>query len=158
MDEALYYFRANVLFRTFEVQGDADRVLVYVTLFASQCLQEVATARCEVKADVQKVLRQLGGASTFALPGVAGFPVSAIISCAPSERGACCAHAARAPRNRRRPSGMHPARLAEPMRQYLKQLRAVTAERLYDRLINEDGSVNKWWLSFSKRKFMGKSL
>lgn len=36
VDEALYYFRANVLFRSFEVNGDADRVLAYLTLFISQ--------------------------------------------------------------------------------------------------------------------------
>lgn len=36
MDEALFYFRANVLFRSFEVKNDADRVLVYVTLFTAK--------------------------------------------------------------------------------------------------------------------------
>lgn len=36
VDEAVDYFRANVLFRSFEVKGPADRVLVYLTLFIQQ--------------------------------------------------------------------------------------------------------------------------
>jgi actin related protein 2/3 complex subunit 3 len=36
VDEALTLFRANVLFRNFEVQGSADRVLIYLTLFIHQ--------------------------------------------------------------------------------------------------------------------------
>lgn len=36
VDEALFYFRANVLFRSFEVKNDADRILVYVTLFTAK--------------------------------------------------------------------------------------------------------------------------
>ena len=32
VEEALYYFRANVFFRNFEMKGAADRVLVYLTL------------------------------------------------------------------------------------------------------------------------------
>ena len=33
VDEAIAYFRANVLFKSFEVKGSADRVLAYLTLF-----------------------------------------------------------------------------------------------------------------------------
>jgi len=32
-DEALNYFRANVLFSQFEVKGPSDRTLIYLTLF-----------------------------------------------------------------------------------------------------------------------------
>lgn len=32
------YFRANVLFRNFEVKGGADKTLIYLTLHAVQCL------------------------------------------------------------------------------------------------------------------------
>lgn len=38
IDEVLTYFRANVLFRNFEVKGSADRTLIYLTLHAAQCL------------------------------------------------------------------------------------------------------------------------
>ena len=39
IDEALYAFRANILFRNFEVKGAADKLLIYLTLFINQCLK-----------------------------------------------------------------------------------------------------------------------
>lgn len=38
IEETLNYFRANVLFRNFEVRGPADRTMIYLTLHAVQCL------------------------------------------------------------------------------------------------------------------------
>lgn len=38
IDETLNFFRANVLFRNFDVRGGADRTLIYLTLHAVQCL------------------------------------------------------------------------------------------------------------------------
>jgi len=46
----------------------------------------------------------------------------------------------------------------ETFKAYLKQARTECSERLLDRFYNEDGTQNKWWMSFSKRKFMGKEL
>lgn len=39
VDETLYTFRANILFRNFEVKGPADKLLIYLTLFVCQCLK-----------------------------------------------------------------------------------------------------------------------
>ncbi|CAM9714366.1 unnamed protein product, partial [Choristocarpus tenellus] len=39
--EALYFFRANVLFRNFEIKGAADRTLIYLTFYTQQCLKEL---------------------------------------------------------------------------------------------------------------------
>lgn len=39
VEETLYNFRANVLFRNFEVKGPADKLLIYLTLFVCQCLK-----------------------------------------------------------------------------------------------------------------------
>lgn len=41
VDEILDYFRANVLFSSFEMQGSADRVLVYGTFFVQLCLRKL---------------------------------------------------------------------------------------------------------------------
>lgn len=41
VDEALRLFRANVLFRNFEVLGPADRTLIYLTLFIHQVRRDV---------------------------------------------------------------------------------------------------------------------
>ena len=39
VDETIYTYRANVLFRNFEVKGPADKLLIYLTLFVCQCLR-----------------------------------------------------------------------------------------------------------------------
>lgn len=52
---------------------------------------------------------------------------------------------------------------AEQLRQYLSQVRQELAIRLLARIYEDaagvgDGKPSKWWLSFKKRQFMGKSL
>lgn len=48
---------------------------------------------------------------------------------------------------------------AEQLRQYLSQVRQELAVRLLARVYDGDETKpSKWWLSFTKRKFMGKSL
>jgi actin related protein 2/3 complex subunit 3 len=52
---------------------------------------------------------------------------------------------------------------AETLRQYLMQVRQELAIRLLARIFDDGNGgqadkPSKWWLSFSKRKFMGKSL
>ena len=41
IDEAIIYFRANVLFKNFNIEGDADKPLVYITFFNQKCLEKV---------------------------------------------------------------------------------------------------------------------
>lgn len=81
---------------------------------------------------MRRSVRSLASESTIKLPGDSGFPLSSIMQCDASHRDA--------------------------VRAYFKQLRMVTAERLFARIVEDDGTLNKWWLSFHKRKFMNKSL
>ncbi|CAO3697721.1 unnamed protein product [Rhizopus stolonifer] len=46
---------------------------------------------------------------------------------------------------------------ADQMKQYFQQLRQELALRLVGR-IYVDGQLSKWWMCFSKRKFMNLSL
>jgi actin related protein 2/3 complex, subunit 3 len=132
LDEILSLFRANTFFRNFEIKGPADRLLIYGILFVSDCLTKVkptADSRTAEKALINGALEQ------FAIPGEPGFPLN---------------QAFEAPRDRQE---------AEVMRQYLGQVRQELAIRLHQRLYAESGErPSKWWLSFTKRKFMGKSL
>ena len=48
IDEALAYFKANVFFRTYEIKSDADRVLIYLTLYIQDCLKKLQ--KCSSKA------------------------------------------------------------------------------------------------------------
>ena len=44
LDEVLSLFRANTFFRNFEIQGPADRLLIYGILWISECLQKIKPA------------------------------------------------------------------------------------------------------------------
>lgn len=59
IDEAIAFFRANVLFRNFEVKGAADRLLVYLTLYIGKCLQREIFSLCiqDPHNDVQEIYR-----------------------------------------------------------------------------------------------------
>jgi actin related protein 2/3 complex subunit 3 len=74
IDEAIEFYRANVLFRNYEVQGPADRVLLYLTLYISQCLQKIANLD---KNGANGALYQLA-IENFAIPGDANFALKGI--------------------------------------------------------------------------------
>ncbi|MCJ1237055.1 subunit of the Arp2/3 complex [Varicellaria rhodocarpa] len=131
LDEVLSLFRANTFFRNFEIKGPADRLLIYGILFVSECLGKIRAgmgAREAEKALLNAALDQ------FAIPGDASFPLN---------------QAFEAPRDRQD---------AESLRQYLSQVRQELAIRLLQRVYAGGNTPSKWWLSFTKRKFMGKSL
>ncbi|CAK4076443.1 unnamed protein product [Aphanomyces euteiches] len=129
-DEILSLFRANVLFTNFEIKGNADRVLVYGTLFTHMCLKRLE--RCATKADAQRALATIA-ADSFAVPGESSFPLGGMVKVA--------ANAAE----------------TETIRGYLKQLREAVAMRLIE-LVFADGTKSKWWMFFAKRKFMNKEM
>lgn len=82
LDEIISLFRANTFFRNFEIQGPADRLLVYGIWFLSDCLQKIkpnATVR-----DAQKDVMNLALDLNFSIPGDPGFPLNQVglnISC-----------------------------------------------------------------------------
>ena len=131
IDETLFFFRANVLFRNFDVRGGADRTLAYLTLFAVQCL--VKCEKIEDKPTAGRELRNLAE-KAFSTPGETGFPLGGLFKAPESipEKDA--------------------------FKAYFKQARIELAIRLCDRLFEPDGSKSKWWQGFSKRKFMGKEM
>ena len=48
--------------------------------------------------------------------------------------------------------------VADSTRSYFKQLRTAVSKRLAPRLYFADGTPNKFWMAFAKRKFMNKEL
>lgn len=154
LDEILSLFRANTFFRNFEIKGPADRVLIYGILFVSEVLSKIKPGmqRREAEKNVMNVALE----TNFAIPGDAGFPLN---------------QAFEPPKDRNE---------AEVLRQYVMQMRQELAQRLLGRIYadgsgmpskvrstvefdgwsqveNTDNDA-QWWLSFSKRKFMGKQL
>ncbi|XP_054710270.1 actin-related protein 2/3 complex subunit 3-like [Uloborus diversus] len=132
VDEAIYFFKANVFFRTYEIKSEADRVLIYLTLYITECLKKLQ--RCSNKNQGLQDVYSLAIAK-FDIPGDSGFPLNAVYS---------------------KPSSSSEADL---MRQYLQQLRHACGLRLCEKVFDpESGKPSKWWLCFAKRKFMDKSL
>ena len=70
VDEAIYLFRSNVLFRKYDVKGPADRTLIYLTLYINACLK--ATADAKTKDEAKKLLGALLQ-EHFKIPGDVGF-------------------------------------------------------------------------------------
>ncbi|KAL6066882.1 subunit of the Arp2/3 complex, variant 3 [Balamuthia mandrillaris] len=75
IDEALDFFKANVLFRNYEVKGPADRVLVYLTLYISECLVKIGVTS---KGEAEKLLFQ-NAISNFAVPGDRNFTLAGFV-------------------------------------------------------------------------------
>ena len=133
LDEVLSLFRANTFFRNFEIKGPADRVLIYGILFVSEILSKIRPGMG--RRDAEKAVMNVALDTNFAIPGDAGFPLN---------------QAFEPPSNRNE---------AEVLRQYVMQVRQELAARLLNRVYSDQGQgPSKWWLSFTKRKFMGKSL
>ncbi|EPQ28232.1 uncharacterized protein PFL1_04059 [Pseudozyma flocculosa PF-1] len=133
VDESIDLFRANSLFRNFEIKGPADRTLIYLILFISDCLTKISSARIPMTQNEAHKQLSTYAVDAFALPGDANFPMNSLYA---------------APANRAD---------ADALRSYLTQARQETALRLVDK-VYIDGVPSKWWLAFTKRKFMGKSL
>ncbi|KAL5530294.1 ARC18 [Sanghuangporus sanghuang] len=135
IDETLDLFRANCLFRNFEIKGPADRLLIVLILFVSDCLAKIGLARIPPsQIEANKLLNTLA-VDNFAIPGDAGFPLNAHYA-PPASRAD-----------------------AEYLRGYLTQLRQELAARLVERLYADStGKPSKWWLAFQRRRFMQRSL
>jgi len=152
IEEALDLFRANCLFRNFEIKGPADRLMIYLILFISECLTKLAPTPGRPSPGFQEATKQLStlAVDSFALPGDAAFPLNSLYH---------------PPANRTD---------ADALRSYLTQTRSELALRLCDRLYPPEQQVtdgeatgqygaraakpSKWWMAFQKRRFMGRSL
>ncbi|KAN0097540.1 Actin-related protein 2/3 complex subunit 3 [Tylopilus felleus] len=135
IDETLDLFRANSLFRNFEIKGPADRLLIVLILFASDCLAKIGTAKTvPTQIEASKMLNTLS-VDNFPIPGDANFALNS--------------HYA-SPGNRAD---------ADHLRAYLTQVRQELAARLVERLYADgSGKPSKWWMAFQKRRFMNRSL
>ena len=132
IDEALFYFKANVFFKSYEVQSDCDRVLIYATLYISECLKKLL--RCGTRDQAVNEMYTLA-IGRFDIPGDAGFPLNPVYARPPTNED------------------------ADLLRQYFLQLRQEIGQRVVDRVYDkETGKASKWWLCFAKRKFMDISL
>ena len=64
--EDVYFIQANVFFRTYEIKNEGDRVLIYLTLYITECLKKLQ--KCANKAQAQNEMYSLAIAK-FDIPG-----------------------------------------------------------------------------------------
>jgi len=127
IDETIQFFRANVLFRNYEVKGSADLLLIYLTVYITKCLQVI---RGKSNLEAAKLLNALA-LENFSLPGEEAFPLGGMVA---------------APANRAQ---------ADQLRQYLTQARQELGIRLVQKVYpGGQMEANKWWISFSKKYFL----
>lgn len=131
IDEVLDLFRANSFFRNFEIKGPADRVLIYGILFVSDCLSKLSLTTSSTEAT--KILTNLS-LDHFAIPGDADFQLNSLYQ---------------PPRDRNE---------YDLLQSYIQQFRQELSARLIQRLYKDSEFPSKFWLAFTRRRFMNKSL
>ncbi|ORY86192.1 actin-related protein 2/3 complex subunit 3 [Protomyces lactucae-debilis] len=139
LDECVELFRANTFFRNFTIDGPSDRTLIYGILYISECLTKLMTSGQKYgpqgavpKQEAVKLLTTLA-LDQFSIPGEAGFPLNNIYA-APSNRNE-----------------------ADLLRSYLTQFRQELGARVIEKVYFRDATrPDKFWLAFTKRKFMGR--
>mmetsp|Transcript_90175 Transcript_90175/g.110352 ORF Transcript_90175/g.110352 Transcript_90175/m.110352 type:complete len:187 (+) Transcript_90175:79-639(+) len=128
VDEALVYFRANIFFSVFEVEGSADLVLVYLTAWIADCLRKLF--KDKTKEAAMKSAHQIGINKKFKVPGTNGFEFGAFFD---------------------KPKNNSEKQLFVD---YFQQIRHETLNRLIQRCYKNDGKQDKFWFQFQKRRFM----
>ncbi|KAG2046119.1 Arp2/3 complex 21 kDa subunit ARPC3 [Suillus hirtellus] len=69
IDKTLDLFRANSLFRNFEIKGPVDRLLIILILYISDCLAKIGSARTvPMQIEASKMLNTLS-IDNLAIPG-----------------------------------------------------------------------------------------
>ncbi|XP_031094180.1 actin-related protein 2/3 complex subunit 3-like [Ipomoea triloba] len=127
VDEAITFYRANVFFKNFDIKSSADKLLIYLTLYINVALKRLED--CRTLAEGTKAIINLGN-ENVPVPGEKGFPFPWLFSSTKSQKE------------------------AELFRDYLKQIREETSWRLLNVAFRANGTPNKWWLAFAKRRFM----
>lgn len=133
IDEALLSFQTNLFSKNYEIQSDADRVIIYLTLFISECLKRLQ--KCTSRDQAIQEMYSLS-ISRFDIPGDPSFPLNGMF-----HRPAKSEH-------------------VELMKSYITQLRQECSLRLVDRVFNEQNpsKPSKWWTCLTKRRFMDITL
>ena len=131
LDEVLYYFKANMLFRAFNLKGPGDCTMLYMMLYVQQVLKRIVG----LKKDKAKNAAIALGIESFETPADRGFIFGDFFA---------------------KPSS---PKEAERWAEYIKQLRLELGLRVVEKTFKfpeADGTGNKFWLSYSKGTLLNK--
>lgn len=135
IDEAIEFFRANVLFKSFDIKGPADCVLVYLLVCLSHCFKitENEYIHREFRKLEQGAKKKLSDlvADKIPRPKEQGYFMSSMLENMPME--------------------------VDLYAQYVRQLKEELAVRFLQKFYEEGMQIEdfKFWCGLSKKKFMG---
>lgn len=135
LDEVLYYFKARMMLKTFPMEGPADRLSLYLTLYLQQCIRRVSKQEAPFSATQCRNLLQMMAMERPIAPGDHGYPFNAVYSRGPDDD-----------------------KNSDAFHDYLKQLRLELSYRLTERLYafpEADGGPNKFWMTFARKDLLG---
>uniref|UniRef100_A0A7S1L886 Actin-related protein 2/3 complex subunit 3 n=1 Tax=Neobodo designis TaxID=312471 RepID=A0A7S1L886_NEODS len=133
VDEALYYFKARMMMKTFPVEGAADRLSLWLTLYLQNCMRRLSKQPQPLSQAQAWAALQTLASERQTVPGDASYPFN----------------------------GMYPKPVPaehEALRDYAKQLRLEAGYRLVQRVYahpSADGGPNKFWMPFAKADLLG---
>merc|ERR1712227_754256 len=134
IDECIKFFKPNVFFKSFKPDNDADRLLIYVTLWIQECLKVLQKVTSKDQGWKELYTKSV---QDFSIPGDSRFPLNNYL------------HKPKNPQE------------STQMREYIKvhkQIRLETSRRILDHALTPEGTPDKWWMCFTKKKFIGLSL
>lgn len=130
IDESLMYFRANILFKNFPILGDADKVIVYLSVFIAKCLEVIYPYTNDVD-KMKQIVKNLVDEAEYT-PTLKTHFLNTLTNVKNNSE-------------------------ISQLQQYLKTLRKETVNRLMYILFDSDAKTLdlKYWAMFGKRKFLG---
>lgn len=135
VDEAIELFRATILFKEFKVEGPADKLIVYLTVFIQKILSLTVRSKVHDEKTISEIAKKLVK-EPVPKSDDAKFYMRALGLCEAAKN----------------------ATEAKQYDGYLMQVKSECAERLLKRMYDYDGMDFKYWLPFGKIKFMGKDF
>ena len=148
IDEALMYFKPNIFFREYDINGGADRTLIYLFLYITECLKRLYKVsilyvqitmilQAPKKSQAVKDLTTMALESKLPIPGESSFPFAGLYKppANAQEEGTLC--------------WLFNTCYLETMRAYLQQLRQEVSVRLIEQVYKGSDEPSKVSISRS---------
>ena len=151
LDEALTYFRLNVLFKNYPIKSDGDKLIVYSTVFISKCLEIFFNNSSDIK-KCKDLLKELILEAEWS-PNYKSHFLNGILTSSENS-------------NSNNNDNLNSTNNSNfnfnsneilALQKYLKSVRTELVYRINYILFDEEGatSKNKFWLPYAKKKFLG---
>lgn len=129
IDEAIAFFRANVLFKSFSIKTDGDKTLVYLEVFIAKILSSIENVYTDKKKSKELMYNLISECEWG--PNVKNHFLNTILEIKQNE-------------------------VAE-LSSYLKSIREETVNRMFYLLFEAPGCTLdiKYWMAYSRKSFLG---